>query len=137
MADIEIGQTFLNLTATNYQGTKGKYFIAMSCADCWGGKFACFVMHTEHRKEKYRLWCNKKAQKFMIAPNTLSFITSYTSIMLSIPNLYEYDEMYESNIKLFEVAPETICKQIKNCIDWSNISLKIANLIKSSFKTYS
>ncbi len=133
MADIEIGQTFLDLKATNYQGTKRKYFIAMSRADCIGDSFACFVMNTEDYKDKYRLWCNKTKGKFLIAPGTFSFIDRYTSIMLFSPCIYKFEEMFQENIKILDIAPPTICKHIKNCIDWNNIQRKIACLIKTSF----
>ena len=135
MADIEIGQTFLDLSATCYQGTKGKYFIAISRASDFGDEFACFVMNTERRMDKYRLNCNKSVQKFIIAPATFTFIRNYTSIMLSKPCLYKYDEMFEKHIKLLDVAPNLLCRKIKNCIDWDYIPGKIAPLIKKAFET--
>ena len=49
MADFNKGQTFLDKSATNYQGTKGKYFIALSDADDDDDPVICFVMNTEHR----------------------------------------------------------------------------------------
>ena len=137
MADIEIGQIFLDLKAISYQGEKAKYFISMSCANDIGDEFACFVMNTEKRMDKYSLNCNKKAQKFILAPNTFSFITNYTAIMLSRACLYKYEEICEKHIKLLDVATNILCRQIKNCIDWNFIQRKIAILIKDAFKTYS
>lgn len=137
MVDIEIGQTFLHLRATSYQGVKPKYFITMSRANDVGDEFACFVMNTERRMPKYCLNCNKSVQKFIIAPSTFSFIKNYTAIMLSIPCLYKYEEIYESNIKLLDIASNLLCKQIKNCVDWDYIQPKIALLIKEAFKTFS
>lgn len=136
MAGIEIGQTFLDLKATNYQGTKGKFFIAMSCAEGFDDEFVCFVMNTEHHFNKYNLLCNKASHRFVIAPLTFTFLTHYTSIMLSIPHLYRCEEMYGNNIETFEVAEQLMCRQIKNCIDFNDIQLRFANYIKSSFKSY-
>ena len=133
MAGIDIGQTFLDLKATNFQGTKGKYFISMSCADCDGDEFVCFVMNTERKMEKYKLYCNKSVQKFIIAPSTFSFITKNTSIMLEIYAIYKFEEMYEDNIKLLDKASELLCRQIKNCIDWDFLPPKIAKMIKEVF----
>lgn len=137
MADIEIGQTFLDLQATNHQGTKGKYFIAMSCADCEGDSFVCFCMNTEHHRDKYRLWCNRAKGKFLISPGTFPFIDRYTSIMLFDPCTYKYEEMCLRNIQIMNyIAPGTICRQIKNCIDFAGISVRFAKMIKNSFETY-
>ena len=96
MADIEIGQTFLDFSATSYQGVKAKYFIVMSRADDIDDEFACFVMNTERRMDKYKLNCNKSVKKFIIVPGTFSFISNYTSIMLSRPCLYKYKEIFET-----------------------------------------
>ena len=136
MADIEIGHTFLDFKAISYQGEKPKYFITMSNADDFGDEFACFVMNTERRKNKYVLNCNKSAQKFVIAPNTFSFVINYTSIMLSRPCIYKYEEIFETSIKLLDIAPNKLCRQIKNCIDWNYIQIKITNLIKDAFRSY-
>lgn len=133
MADIEIGQTFLDRKAVNFYGQKGKYFIALSCADCDGDEFACLVMNTERRMEKYQLYCNRQAQKFILSPGTFPFITTHTSIMLSTPCLYKYEEMYQDNIELLDRASKVLCRQIKNCIDWGFIQVKIAKYIKLSF----
>jgi hypothetical protein len=131
MADIEIGQTFIDHRSTNlFEGEKAKYFITMSCADCEGDEFACFVMNTERRMEKYRLYCNKSKQKFIIPPGTFSFITNNTAIMLAKPAIYKYEEMFQDHIQLLELATPLLCKQITNCIDWDYIPLKIAKMIK-------
>lgn len=50
MADIEVGQTFIDFHSTNlFNPDKPKYHIAMSCAYCEGDEFICFVMNTERR----------------------------------------------------------------------------------------
>ncbi len=131
MADIEIGQTFVDLHSTNlFQGDKAKYFITMSCADCEGDEFVCFVMNTERMMKKYHLNCNKSKQKFIIPPDTFSFITDNTAFMLARPAIYKYEEMYESHIRLLEVAPVLLCSQIKNCIDWNFIPPRISKMMR-------
>ena len=135
MADIEIGQTFIDLRSTSlFQEDKAKYFITMSCADCEGDEFACFVMNTERMMEKYLLYCNKSKQKFIIPPGTFSFVTNNTAIMLAKPAIYKYEEMYEDHIRLLDLAPALLCSQIKNCIDWDYIPLKISKMIKEHLK---
>ncbi len=133
MADFNRGQTFLDLSATNLQGTKGKYFIAMSNAEDEDDLIVCFVMNTEHRMDKYHLHCNKNEQRFIIAPGTFSFISVHTSIILVKEVFYQFHELFQDNIKLLDSASETLTRQIKNCIDWDFITLKAARLIKKSF----
>lgn len=134
MAEFEVGQTFLDLKATNFKGTKGKYFIALSYAEFDDDLIISFVMNTEKMMDKYSYGCNKSDQKFVIAPRTFSFIDKDTSIMLSQPVCYELIEMYESHIKLLDKADELLCRQIKNCIDMNFISLKFAKIIRDCFK---
>jgi len=134
MAEFEIGQTFLDLKATNFSGTKGKYYIALSNADFDDDLIISFVMNTENRMEKYKYGCNKDAQKFVIAPKTFSFIDRDTSIMLDQPVCYKLIEIYGRSIKLLDRADETLCRQIKNCIDLNYIPVKFANIIKACFK---
>jgi len=134
MAEFDFGQTFLDKQATNFSGTKGKYYIALSNADYDDDLIICFVMNTEKFMDKYQYNCNKSAQKFIIAPNTFSFIDRDTSIMLDQPVCYKFIEMYGNNIKLLDQADETLCRQIKNCIDFNNIPPKFATLIKDCFK---
>jgi len=133
MADFNKGQTFLDLSATNFQGTKSKYFIALSNAKDEDDLVVCFVMNTEHRMDKYHLLCNKSKQRFIIKPETFSFIKYYTSIMLVKEVFYQYSEFYKDNIKLLDIANETLIRQIKNCIDWKFLTPKAAKLIKESF----
>lgn len=136
MADINIGQTFIDHHATNYYGEKSKYFVALSCADCPGDEFVCFVMNTEKQMEKYKLWCNKWKQKFIIPPGTLSFVSKETAVMLANPLLYRYDEILNSShIKLLDVAPVVLFKQIKNCIDWNYIPRMMSEKIKAAFSS--
>lgn len=134
MADFNKGQTFLDLSAINFYGTKGKYFIALSNAEYDDDIIVCFVMNTEHRMDKYHLLCNKNQQRFIIAPKTFSFISDYTSIMLVKEVFYEYSELFRDHIKLKDLADETLIRQIKNCIDLNYITPKAAKLIKDSFK---
>ena len=74
MAEFEIGQTLLDKQSTNFDGTKGKYFIALSSADYDNDPIICFVMNTERKMSKYHYNCNKKNQRFIIKPETFSFI---------------------------------------------------------------
>ncbi len=89
MAEFEIGQTFLDLESTNFYGTKGKYYIALSSADYDDDLIICFVMNTENRIDKYKYGCNKSARKFIIASKSFSFIDRDTSIMLNQPVCYK------------------------------------------------
>lgn len=134
MADFNKGQSFHDKFATNYQGTKGKYFIALSDADEDDDFIICFVMNTENRMDKYEWDCNKDKQRFIIRPNTFSFIKNPTSIILEKEVYYKYSEMYQSNIELLDIASDVLIRQIKNCIDWNRISLKAASIIKQCFK---
>lgn len=134
MADFKKGQLFLDQSATNLQGTKSKYFIAMSNANDADDLIVCFVMNTEHRMEKYHLNCNRDAQRFILPPKTFSFISDFTSIMLVKEVFYQYHEMYGDNIRLFEIANDTLLRQIKNCVDWNYISSKARRIIQESFK---
>lgn len=134
MAEFEIGQTFLDLKSTNLYVQKAKYFISLSSADNEDDEIVCFVMNTENKMEKYHVGCNRQAQKFILLPDSLSFIINPTSIMLAEPARYYFREIYENNIKLLDKADLLLCRQIKNCINWDYISVKFANLIDASFK---
>jgi hypothetical protein len=134
MADFERGQTFLDLAAVNIEGSTDKYYIGLSNADYDDDIIVCFVFNTEHRMDKYHLGCNKDKQKFIIAPKTFSFIKDYTSIMLNREVCYRLEEMYSDKIQLLDKAPDELCRQIKNCIDWDFITPKHVSLIKNSFK---
>jgi len=134
MADFNKGQTFFDECAVNYEGTKGKYYIALSDADNDDDLIVCFVMNTENRMDKYHLLCNKDKQRFIISPGTFTFIKRYTSIMLMREVFYKYSEIYQDNIKLLDLTDDNLVRQIKNCIDWNYISEKAKNIIKQSFK---
>jgi hypothetical protein len=134
MADFEKGQTFLDLKATNFSGTKGKYYIALSDAEDDDDRIISFVMNTENRMDKCRIGCNKKLQKYILKPGDFSFIKNYTAIMLELPVQYSLSEMYEDNIKLLDKADDNLCRQIKNCIDFNYIPVKFAQIIKTCFK---
>jgi hypothetical protein len=134
MAEFEKGQTFLDLGATNFCGSKGKYFIGLSTANFDDDIICCFVLNTEKRMDRYRLYCNKEAQKFIIPPQTFSFITDYTSIMLHQAVVYRLKEIYDDRIKLKDLADDTLARQIKNCVNRDSISVKHYQLIRDSFK---
>ena len=134
MTDYEKGQTFLDLKATNYSGTKGKYFIALNDADDDDDPIIAFVMNTENRMDQFRVGCNKKFQKYILQPGDFSFIKNHTAIMLELPQLYTLAEMYDNNIKLLDKADDNLCRQIKNCIDFNYIPVKFAQIIKTCFK---
>jgi hypothetical protein len=135
MADIEIGQIFLDMQATNYYQSKPKYHIALSSAEYDDDNIICFVINTEHNIKDYALGCNKSSSKFIISQGTFSFITKQSAIMLHQEVLYILEEMYKDSIKLLEVADIELCRQIKNCIDFNDISVKFGNLIKECFKS--
>jgi hypothetical protein len=134
MAEFDRGQTFLDLSATNQEGTKGKFFIGLSNADYADDSIVCFVFNTEKRMDKYHLGCNKEVQKYIVAPGTFSFVSAHSSIMLNQDYCYKLEEMYGDNIKLLDKADDNLSRQIKNCIDWDYILPKSALLIKQSFK---
>lgn len=134
MAEFEKGQTFLDLKATNYQGTKGKYFIGLSNADYDDDIIVCFVFNTENRMDKYHLYCNSEVQKFILPPKIFPFLTNHSAIMLNQPCCYNLKEIYNDSIKLLEKADDNLSRQIKNCIDWGYIPPKFQTLIKQSFK---
>jgi len=134
MADFNKGQTFLDKAATNYQGTKGKYFIALSDAEYDDDLIVCFVMNTENRMDQYNSLCNKDKQRFIISPGTFTFITRHTSIMLVKEAFYKYSEIYRDNVKLLDMADDNLVRQIKNCIDWNYISIKAKDIIRQCFQ---
>ncbi len=134
MADFEIGQTFLDFQSSREGVKKPKYFIAMSPANYDDDQIVCLVMNTEHRMDIVRVGCNKRIGKFVLAPGALSFIKKHTSIMLSRPCLYNYYEMFESNIKLLDLVEDSLLRQIKNCIDFDDIPIKFTKMIKGAFK---
>jgi len=54
--------------------------------------------------------------------------------MLNREVCYRLEEMYSDKIQLLDKAPDELCRQIKNCIDWDFITPKHVSLIKNSFK---
>jgi len=135
MADFSKGQTFLDLQSVNIDGTKGKYFISLSDANFDDDEIICFVMNTEHYMERYKVNCNKKFQRFIIVSGTFSFITKNTSIMLEKEWYYKYSEMYVEKIKILDLAPDILTRQIKNCIDWGYILPRARKIIEDCFKS--
>jgi hypothetical protein len=134
MAEFDRGQTFLDLAATNIDGTKGKYFIALSFAEYEDDEIVCFVMNTERRIENYTLNCNRTKGKFVIKPGTFKFITEHTSIMLKKEIYYKLEEILSSKIKLLDIAEDKLQREIKNCIYFNYLLPKGTKLIKQSFK---
>ena len=135
MAEFERGQTFIDLKSPNIQGTKPKYFIALNNADFDDDLIICFVMNTEHHFSKYHLKCNKEKSRYILKAKDLTFITDYTSIILNLPHRFTLEEIANSShIKLEEIAPELMQREIKNCIDFGYIREDWAKLIKESFK---
>jgi hypothetical protein len=134
MAGVERGQTFLDKHATNIQHSKHKYFIALSSAESEGDQVVCFVMNTELRASSLWPHCNREIGKFVLGPAELSFITHETSIMLKKEVYYEYEDFFSDDIMLFEIASETLQRQIKNCIDFDYLLPHGTKLIKDSFK---
>ncbi|RJR10463.1 hypothetical protein C4588_03185 [Candidatus Parcubacteria bacterium] len=131
----EASTTFLDHRALNIQGEKAKYFIGMNNADESDDIVVSFVFNTERRMDLYHLGCNKKAEKYIIPPNSLSFISDYSSIMLAVPTYYKLKDIIESyTANIFEKPDMKILREIKNCIDTNNIPLKFQHLIKESFK---
>ena len=135
MVDFERGQTFLDSQAIDHTGiSKPKYFIGLSNAYDFDDEIVCFVMNTERRFERYKYNCNRKAHRFIIPPNTFSFIKENTSIMLVHEVFYKLKEMYENRIKLLDLANDTLARQVKNCIDWDYMLPKSKKLVLRSFK---
>lgn len=136
MAEFEKGLTFHDKTATNFDGEKGKYFIGLTDAEFEDDIIVSFVINTEHRMDKYRIGCNKEAEKYILEPKQFSFLKNYSSIMLDQSCGYLLKEMYEKNIELFydDKADDNLCRRIKNCINFDSIPTKYSILIKECFK---
>ena len=135
MADFfEKGQTFLDKAALNIQGSKAKYFIALTNGNDPDDTIVCFVINTENRMDQYKLACNKEKGKYILEPKELSFITKHSSIMLDFPCRYFLKELCGNTIELFEKANDVLCRQIKNCINFDNINPKFGDIIKECYK---
>lgn len=131
----EVGTTFLDHRAINIKGTNPKYFLALNNADDKDDIIVSFVFNTEHRMDLYHVGCNKEKQKFVVAPKSFSFISDYSSIMLAVPTYYQLEEIIDiPSMKIFEKANDKLLREIKNCLDMKNVSLKFHHLIKDSFK---
>jgi hypothetical protein len=78
--------------------------------------------------------CLKNDGKFIITPNTFSFIHKNTSIMLKLDVYYKFNDKFLNKIELYEIADEILQRQIKNCIDFDNLRPLGTRLIKESFK---
>lgn len=131
----EAGTTFLNHRAINIQGEKPKYFIGMNNADDEDDFIVAFVFNTEYRMDLYHVGCNKDKQKYVVEPASFSFISAHSSIMLSVPQYYQLKEIIDkSSVKIFEKAKDRLAREIKNCLDLKNVSMKFHHLIKESFK---
>lgn len=134
MEEFERGQTFHHKKATNFDGQKGKYFIGLTDAEYDDDEIVCFVINTEHHMHRYTYNCNREAQKYIIAPQTFSFIKDDSAIMLGQACFYLMTEMYESDIELLDKADELFCRKIKNCIDMNSIEPIFQRVIKECYK---
>ena len=133
MAELELGWTFFDKRATNLAGQKGKYFLAFADAEYDDDRIPCFVCNTENRMDICHLGCNEKHERYVIAPETFSWVTDYTAIMLNKESWYTLEEILGDEIELKERAKETLLRQIKNCIDKDSISPAALERINSSF----
>ena len=135
MADFfEKGQTFLDKAALNIQGSKAKYFIALTNGNEPDDIIVCFVINSEIRMELYKEGCNRAKGKYILKPKELSFVAKHSSVMLDYPAKYTVKELCENSIELFEKANDILCRQIKNCINFDNINPKFGDIIKECFK---
>jgi hypothetical protein len=136
MPDIEKGDTFLDIYASNIQGEKPKYFLCMNEAEELDDKIVCFVMNTERRMDIHTLGCNSNVGKFIIEPGTLDFIKVHTGILLSIARTYTLEEILSNNkiIQLDKITDHELLRRIKNCIDFDDLLPHETVLIKESFK---
>lgn len=138
MAEFDKGQFFFDKQALNITGAKGKYLIGLTEANEADDPIVCFVLNTENNFNKYKLKCNEKAQKFLLAPKQFSFLTNHTAIMLSVPRKYSFEEICGKYIEILEAkADENLCRQIKNCIDMDLIEPIFSELIKDCYKNKS
>lgn len=135
MAEFERGQFFFDKQATNFQGVKGKYFIALTEATEADDMIVCFVINTENNFPKYSLNCNRFVQKFILAPGQFSFVAKHSSIMLSLPCRYTFEEICNSNINILtDIADDNLCRQIKNCIEMDQIEPLFSSALKNCYK---
>ena len=136
MPEIERGRTFIDFESVSFNKKKPKFFITMNDADYDDDILVCFVMNSEKQREERNLSynCNRLKGKFVIQEGVFSFITHDTSIMLKTPNYLKLEYIIGGNTKLYEIAPELIQRQIKNCLDFGYIQPQYAELIKKSFK---
>lgn len=137
MATIEKGQFFLDHKAIKDGQSKAKFFIALTEAELDDEKIVCFVINTEKRMDIYQVLCNRKKQKFVLSPDIhkFSFLENFSSIMLDEPCFYFVNEFYEDGLDLLDdIAEETLCRQINNCIDIGYLLPGFTKLLKENYK---
>lgn len=137
MATIEKGQFFLDHQALKQGETKAKYFIVLNDGEIDDDELVCIVMNTEHRMDLYHVGCNKEKQKFVLYKDEhkFDFLKNPSSLILDEPRLYKVEEFYENNINILEdIADETLCRQIKNCVDEKYWLPKFTQLVKDCYK---
>ncbi len=134
MCLLKRGQFFIDLRAANNQGTKPKYFIAMTSADFDDDWVVCFVINTERHMDKMAsIGCNKKRLAYVLEPGQFSFLTEYSSIFLRVRQ-YTLAELINSNtIKMLDIAPDELCRKIKNCCDKDNIEVKFWKMLNEEY----
>ncbi len=126
----ESGTIFFDSRAVNYQGSKAKYFLGVNSVDDFEDVIICFVFNTENALNNLKEGCNKDKEKFLFIQKELSFQTDPTSLMLNRAIYYHLKEIFENHIKPLETISDIRLKQIKNCIDKSNIIIKYQSLLR-------
>lgn len=140
MATIDKGQFFLDHHALKDGEKKAKFFIALTEGDLDDEAIICFVINTEHRMDLYKIECNRTKQRFILFKDVhkFEFLEKPSSIMLDDAYQYFVKEFYTDQIKILDdKASETLCRQIKNCIDEGYILPKLMKKIKAEYKNKS
>lgn len=137
MATIEKGQFFLDHKALKQGKTKAKYFIVLNDGEIDDDELVCIVLNTEHRMDLYHVGCNKEKQKFVLYKDqhNFNFLKEPSSLILDEPRIYLVGEFYLDNILILDdIADETLCRQINNCIDYKHLLPKVSKLLKNCYK---
>jgi len=137
MATIDKGQFFLDHHALKDGKQKAKFFIALTEGDTDDESVICFVINTEHRMDLYKIECNRSKQRFILFKDVhkFEFLEKPSSIMLDEACQYFIKEFYDDHIKILDdKADETLCRQIKNCIDEGYILPAFMRKIKENYK---
>lgn len=137
MATIDKGQFFLDFTALKNGVSKAKYFITLTEGNEDEDSIICFVINTEHRMDLYNVGCNGNKQRFILFKDIhkFEFLKNPSSVMLDEACQYFIEEFYGDNLKILDdKADETLCRQIKNCIDEGYILPSFMSKIKENYK---